>query len=165
MLGARVLASAVQPWADFYAGSTLVSTTVEFLHLGGLMVAGGFALAFDRAALRGFARAPAQRSAFVAELAAVHPPVLLGLAVVLASGLALLAADLETMLSSPVFWLKMGVLMALLVNGVLIRRAGRQLTLDVRRERSWRALRQGALRSISLWVVLVFLGVLLTRAA
>ncbi|MGH7503649.1 MAG: hypothetical protein ACREL7_18130 [Longimicrobiales bacterium] len=159
------LLSLVQPWSDLYAGSIAVSASVEFLHLAGLLVAGGFALSFDRAALRVFAGTVAQRTSFLAELTAVHRPVLLGLLVVVISGLALLLSDLETFLPSTIFWFKMGMLLLLLINGAGIRRAGTKLRRDALDVPHWRALKRGSLRSIALWIVLLLLGVVLTTAA
>lgn len=158
----RVTAT-VQPWADMYADSAVLSIAVRFLHLAGLLVAGGFALAFDRFALR-LTNGPAtDRVGFVAELTAVHRPVMIGLTVVTASGLALLLADVEYMLPSPVFWMKMGLFAVLLVNGLAIRAAGSRLGNDNRDPTAWRALRRGSIRSIGLWVVIVLAGVLLTN--
>ena len=45
------LASVVAPWADFYNGSRVAQSAVTFGHFGGMMTAGGFALAGDRATL------------------------------------------------------------------------------------------------------------------
>ena len=165
MLLPQFILNTVQPWSDLYAGSTTISASVEFAHLAGLLFAGGFAMAFDRAALRVSSSSVAQRTNFLAELRAVHTPVLLGLAVVTLSGFALLFADLEALLPSTVFWLKMVALLALLLNGIGIQRAGEKLRRDALNVGTWRALRRGSLFSITLWVLLVLLGVLLRNAA
>jgi hypothetical protein len=159
------LASFARPWADLYGGSMVVSTSVEFLHLTGLLVAGGFALAFDRATLRVAARRGSDRTGFVSELTAVHGPVVIGVAVVIVSGLALMFADIEAILPSPVFWLKMSVFALLLVNGLVIRRVGLRLESRPADANGWRSLRRASVRSIGLWVVVLFLGVVLTAAA
>jgi len=162
MTGVERLAGLARPWADLYAGSAALSTTIEFLHLASLLVAGGFALAFDRAALRVVAGHTPNRNAFACELAAVHAPVLAGLAVVVLSGLALMAADVEALLPSPMLWAKMLVFALLLLNGAVIRRTGRRLEMDPRNAVLWRALRRGSLRSVSLWMLVLLLGVVLT---
>ena len=161
----QTLSNLAQPWADFYGDSTPAATLVEFVHFAALLVAGGFALSFDRSALRIAAGHVNGRASFAGELAAVHRPVMVGLALVVASGLALMAADLEIMLRSPVFWAKMGVFALLLVNGLSIRRAGRRIGVDPRNALSWRALQRGSRRSIALWTLVLFLGVLLRSAA
>jgi hypothetical protein len=160
-----VITVAFQPWADLYSGSSLVSTGVEFLHLSSLLVAGGFALAYDRSALRAGRRPVVERTSFLRELRAVHRPVTVALALVVASGLALMMADVQAMLPSGVFWLKMGAFTLLLMNGLSVQRAGARLAANASDLRGWRALRAGSLRSITLWIVTVFLGVLLTSTA
>lgn len=161
----QTLSGLARPWADYYGDSTTVATLVEFVHLSALLVAGGLALAFDRSALRIVAGHVNGRATFAGELAAVHRPVMVGLALVVASGLALMAADVEVMLPSPVFWAKLGVFALLLVNGLTIRRAGRRIEVDPRNALSWRALQRGSRRSVALWTLALFLGVLLRSAA
>ena len=46
------LMSLVDSWAAFYQDSTPTQVTVQFLHTGGLLAAGGMALASDRNMLR-----------------------------------------------------------------------------------------------------------------
>jgi len=159
------IVSVAQPWADLFAGSAAVSTTVQFLHLTGLLVAGGLALAFDRSALRAAAKRMHDRGSFVRELDAVHGMVLFGLILVVLSGFALMFADVEAILPSRVFWWKMGTFLLLLLNGFAIRRAGVRLLGDGGNSRHWDALRRGSLFSITLWIVVLFLGVFLTGAA
>lgn len=160
----QLLVDAAQPWADLYASSTAVATAVQFLHLASLLVAGGFALSFDRAALRMTGKPVTERMPFLRELRAVHRPVLIALVIVTASGLALLLADLEALLPSTVFWIKLGAFVLLLLNGLLIAHAGARLLVNAEDARGWRALRSGAARSIALWTATLFLGVLLTSA-
>ena len=49
----------LKPWSDWYSHSKLTQAGIEYLHVGGLLVGGGFALASDRAALHS---APTQRT-------------------------------------------------------------------------------------------------------
>ena len=175
-------AALAQPWADVYGGSTAVQSAVTFLHFGGLLAAGGFALAADRGVLRHARRPGVERVAFLRELGATHQVVIAGLAAVVASGLLLLAADVEALLPSPVFWAKMGAFVLLMLNGLSLRRAehaasaaeladpapgapsgeGSAETSD---ERPWAALRAASLRSAGLWFAVLLLGTLLTAAA
>ena len=46
------IAQLVAPWADFYNGSSVAQSAVNFGHFGGMMAAGGLALATDRSTLR-----------------------------------------------------------------------------------------------------------------
>jgi hypothetical protein len=154
----------VQPWADLYADSSLAKAIVVFLHMGGLLVAGGFALAADRSTLRLGRLTDGERLHFIRELGETHRPVLMGLAIVISTGLAMLLADLETLLPSPVFWLKMGVFALLMVNGLTLRRAEQRLNDGSRTARAWRSLHHAALRSAGLWFTVLFLGTLLASS-
>jgi hypothetical protein len=91
--------------------------------------------------------------------------VLLGLTVVMASGFLMLAADLETLLLSPVFWVKMALVAALLANGFGLTRAGRRLETDPESETGWMRLRRWSLSSLALWFAVTLAGTLLTNAA
>ena len=48
----EALVSLFQPWNDFYAHSKLAETIVTFLHVGGVLLGGGLAIAADRGTLR-----------------------------------------------------------------------------------------------------------------
>lgn len=161
----ETVAAMAQPWADMYAESGVLATLIVFLHLAGLTAAGGLALAFDRSMLRIDRGIVADRSGFLRELSAVHLPVMFAMTIVIASGFALLLADIEVFLPSRVFWLKMGVFALLLLNGLAVQAAGRRLRRDAMDARAWLRLRRASLRSIALWTAVIFLGVLLTVAA
>jgi hypothetical protein len=154
----------VEPWARLYRDHGNVSAGVAFLHLGGLLAAGGFAIAADRGTLRAFAGDSAARRSHVAEIGLVHRPVLLGLTVVMTSGLLMLAADLETLIVSPVFWVKMALVAALLANGFGLTRASRRLETDPGSESGWMHLRRWSLSSLALWFAVTLAGTLLTNA-
>lgn len=154
-----------RPWADLYNDHTAVSTAVTFTHLAGMLVAGGFAVATDRAVIRA-GRAPAERRAAVLhELGAIHRPVVIGLAVVVLTGAAMLLSDVATFLPSGVFWAKMGLVGLLLGNGVLMQRAERRLRADPGDRRGWRSLTTASVRSGALWMLALLFGVLLTAAS
>jgi hypothetical protein len=178
----ETLAAVAQPWADLYGGSAVIASVVVFLHLGGLLAAGGLALAADRGVLRHGGRSWEERRAFVRELGATHGVVLAGLATVVASGVLMLAADVEALLPSPVFWAKMAGFALLMLNGVLLQKAERAVAASAEPdpfpdppadrppapaegERRWRALRAASVRSAALWFAVLFLGTLLTAVA
>jgi hypothetical protein len=154
------------PWAHLYGDSKLVSTSVLFGHLGGLLLGGGFAIAADRTTLRMVRASASARRNHIHELGAVHRPVVIGLTVTLLSGLLLLAADVETFLLSPLFWLKMGLIAALLGNGVVLERAGRALRNGTTgcNGRTWRRLARSARVSLALWFGSLLLGTALLAA-
>ena len=152
------------PWAHRFDDSVLLQSLVMFVHLGSLMLAGGFAIAADRAALRA-SRPDGEvwRTPALAQIAAAHGPVLIGLALAIVSGVLLLAADVETFLASPVLWLKLGVIALLLANGTLLRRAQLVASGDTVIPK-WDGVRNAAARSIALWFALVLVSVVMVNA-
>jgi hypothetical protein len=92
-----------------------------------------------------------------------HRSVIVALVLSLLSGLALLAADLDTFLGSWVFWAKMWLIVALLVNGALMTRSERRLREG--RTDQWGRLRVLAFTSLFLWLVITYAGVALVNAA
>lgn len=166
------IAAAVAPWQTLYADSRAVASAVLFAHLAALLIGGGLALAADRVTLRVTARRrgtdPTARARQLDELRATHRPVLAALAVSLVSGLLLAAADVEAFATSPVFWVKMTLVLLLLLNGVRLLRAERSLatllaSTDASTADQWSALRQSAIVSGVLWLAIVLAGVLLTN--
>src|SRR3954466_12127392 len=114
----QALVSMLQPWNEFYAHSKLAETIVVFLHIGGILLAGGLAVAADRGSLRAMKIAAGERHHYTRELASVHRWVLAGLTLVIISGLALLASDIETFFGSWIYWIKMALFVLLLINGL-----------------------------------------------
>ena len=162
----EVLAHLAAPWAKFYSHSKVASTIVVFLHLAPIVVGGGMAIALDRASLRLRHDEPGARQRHLSELGSVHRIVLTGLALSLVSGIALLAADLDTFLGSWVFWLKMGLILLLLANGALLTRLERQLGVPGGgTNEQWGRLRPIAISSLLLWLSITFAGVVLTNLA
>jgi uncharacterized membrane protein len=158
------LARLADPWSKFYSHSTTTETIVTFLHIVPIVVGGGIAIALDRSSLRLRHDDPGARQRHLAELGSVHPIVIGALALSLVSGLAMLAADLDTFLGSWVFWVKMALVVVLLANGALMTRLERALsapgggTPD-----QWRRLRGNAITSLTLWLVITLAGVILTN--
>lgn len=161
------LSSVVAPWASFYSDSKAAESVVTFGHLGGMMTAGGFALASDRATLRasrpGAAVEPARQ---LAELSGVHPIVVGALGVTAMSGLLMFAADLETLAVSPAFWIKMSLVGLLLLNGWIMLRTERALRAGaVEDGQGWRRMRRAAIASLALWFAVVLAGSILPNVS
>ncbi len=150
-----------EPWASLYNDSPPLQTVVLFLHLAGLLVGGGFALATDRAMLRVAHADPQQRVRHLSELHAVHRPVLVALTLTLVSGVLMFAADLETFAGSVVFWVKMGLVLLLLANGYALTRAETALRRDP--NGGWDRLRTVSMASSVLWLSLVLAGTWLSN--
>ena len=159
------LAQLVASWARFYRHSSITSTTIVFLHVAALIVGGGLAIALDRATLRLHRGDAASRAAHLADLAGAHRVVLSSLALALVTGIALVAADLDTYVGSWIFWLKMALLVLLLANGGLMTRTESRLRTGGDAERAWRLLRPIAVTSLVLWLAITLAGVALTNAA
>jgi hypothetical protein len=160
----KALVKALEPWSDFYSHSKTAATVVTFLHVGGLLLAGGLAIAADRGSLRALRLAAGERTHYLRELESVHRWVLTGLTVVVASGLALLTADIETFVGSWIFWTKMVLVALLLANGVRMTRVEDALRRDASAESAhWPALHRVAVTSLALWFVIAAFGVSLAN--
>lgn len=154
-------------WQSLYADSTLLSTTVTAVHLLALLIGGGLAIAADRMTLRALARPVGERAWLVEELRSVHRPVMVALALLFVSGAALAAADVEVFLVSPIFWIKLGLVGLLLVNGVVLYRTEGRLRGGAAADPAplWGRLATTARVSLSLWVATAVLGTVLTAVA
>jgi len=155
------LASLVSQWASLYSNHAVLRTIVVFAHVGGLVGAGGCAIAADRATLLAMKGHEAERLHQVEALAGTHRVVIVGLSFIVVSGLLLLAADVETFLYSRVFWTKMTLIALLLVNGAVLTSAERRASAGA--ADAWGRLRGTALVSLALWFSITFAGVALTN--
>jgi hypothetical protein len=158
----EVLLHATRGWARLYADSTLVSTGVTYVHLAGLLLGGGAAVAADRETLKAAREAEPARSDHLAFLHAVHPIAIAGLALLALSGAAMLLADLETFWGARAFWIKMSLIVLLLANGLLMRQAERMARALP--ERAWRQLRATSLASLGLWFAILLASTILASS-
>ena len=143
-------------WASVYANHGALRTAVGFVHLGGLLLGGGCAVAGDLATIAA-GRTPSVASQVELQgLERTHRLVAAGLTVVLVSGLLLFAADIDTYWHSRVYWLKMGLVVLLVANGALLVTAERQLRLGHPKGRD--RLRNAARASLALWFVTTLAG-------
>jgi hypothetical protein len=157
------IAHIAEPWATAYDNSKFLMNTVMFSHIGGFLMAGGLALASDRAVFRAARADAGTRRVHIAEINAIHAPVIVGLVVAFLSGILLFLADVSTFATAPVFWIKMGFLVLLLGNGAVLRNAGHRLARDGSSEGAWKTLRRSAGASSILWLVAVLTGVMLVN--
>ena len=150
--------SIIRTWAAWYGDSTVLSTAITSLHLGGMLLGGGLAIASDRSTLRALRR-PEPLAPHLAELDAVHRFVVLGLSVTCLTGGLMLAADLDGLLRSPIFWIKMGTLATLIANGWRLRQTARCLEAGPANPARWRErLRSAVVASLVLWFLALGLG-------
>jgi hypothetical protein len=154
----------LKPWNEFYSHSKGAATIVIFLHIGGILLAGGLAIGADRSTLRAMRIAAGERSHYMRELAAVHRWVISGLTVVVLSGLLLLTADIETFFGSWIFWTKMSLVVVLLINGLMMTRteAGHERDASATSPH-WNSLHRHAVISLGLWFVIAAFGVALAN--
>lgn len=165
------LVAAVQPWATLYSDSTAVRTAVVSLHLVPLVLGGGVAVAVDRMTLRAGRLDEGARVRQLTELASVHRWVAPALALTILSGVALLLSDVEEYVGNWIFWTKMGLVLALLVNGLAMSRAERGLSneaagggWDAGSHHAWRRLERSSVTSLLLWLSITVAGVALVNA-
>lgn len=154
-----------EPWSHVYASSKMVATLVTFGHVASLLLAGGLAVATDRATLRALHLAAAERDRHLEQLAGVHRMVVGGIVLSLVTGLLLFASDVESFYASWVFWLKMALILVLLVNGYSMTAAARVLREDAADgSPAWTRLRRTAMVSTLLWYTITLAGVALVNA-
>jgi hypothetical protein len=156
-----VLRPFLDSWASIYANHAALRTGILFMHVGGLLAGGGSAITIDLATLQAHRDGPVARAAHLQVLQRTHVLVVVGLGAIVASGLLQVGADVGTFVASRIFWLKMALVVLLLVNGVLILAAERQVERGA--PRAWARLHTTAVASLVLWFVITLAGVALTN--
>jgi uncharacterized membrane protein len=81
------------------------------------------------------------------------------LAIVIISGVLLMFADFDAYLQAPAFWIKMGLVAALVMNGAVLRRSGRAAAAGD--DSAHRTLVTAARVSLALWFVTTLAGAIL----
>lgn len=167
MLAPAELVHLTDPWEKLYSNSKSLEISVTFLHVGGLLLGGGLAVATDTATLRAIRQAVHDRAQHLDALSSAHLIVLAGLVITFISGVLLFLSDVKTFWGSWVFWLKMALIAALLVNGFVMTRAERSLSSDGLREddRAWTHLHRTAVVSLVLWYAITLAGVALLNVS
>ena len=147
---------AIDLWASAYANHSALRTAVEFLHVAGLVAGGGYAIVVDRSTLAAVRKSAPAQAVHLTTIRGAHRVVIAGLGVLFATGLLLFAADLDTFLTSRVFWLKMGLVALLIGNGAIMRMAQKQAERGA--ARAWSRLRTTAAVSFLLWLLTILAG-------
>lgn len=156
----------LSPWQSAYGDSAVIATTVTAIHLIGMLVGGGLAISADRATLRVTSEHSGKREWHLGELNAIHRPVLIALSIIFVSGLAMVASDIKIFLTSPILWVKLGLVALLVLNGVVLERTETALrTGSDFASALWTRLRVSAIASIVLWIGILVTGVALANAA
>lgn len=173
----ETLVSLCEPWATFYADHQPFATAVIVVHILAMFIGGGLAIATDRAILRSAAGSADATRAVIADLSTTHTVVIAALSVSFVSGVALFASDLATFSGSTVYWTKLGAIVALLVNGLRMRRSERRVVEALNGlsphtsempvpfpVSNWGSVRRTAGISLTLWLLIVTLGVVLSNS-
>ena len=149
-------------WAQLYSDQKMVSAGVTYVHLAGILLGGGLAVASDRASLQLNPDRTADVSQQLDRLYDVHRLVLGGLGLTITSGLLMLLADLPTFLPSVLYWTKMALVASLLGNGYLRLRAERALREG---REAWTTFYRTSAASLVLWFLILLAGAFLTTVS
>ncbi len=156
------LADLADTWSSIYSGSAVIKSAVGFAHVGALLAGGGMAIAADRATLAAHKSGGDAMRREADRLGGMHGTVLVSVAIILISGFLLMLADLDAYLQARAFWIKMALVVALLVNGAVLRHSGRVAASGD--ARAHRALAAAARVSLGLWFVTTLAGAVLPNA-
>jgi hypothetical protein len=146
----------IQSWVSLYANHAALRTVVEFIHIGGLVAGGGCAITVDLATITADRESAAARATQLEVLLRTHRVVVLGLIGLTFSGLLLFGADVDTFLHSRIFWLKMGLMATLVLNGVLLLHGQRRVQRGD--ANGWTRLHRTAVASLVLWFLTTLAG-------
>ena len=156
-----ILAQITSWWSSFYGNHQIVSLVIRYLHLTVIVLAAGTALFIDRQVWRALRSGPPERESVLTMLTRSHPRVVPWLAVIAATGVLMTAAETSTFLASKLYWIKMALVAILLANGLVMLAAERRVGARA----GWSRLAAISTISAILWLVILFLGKLLTVAA
>lgn len=154
----------VERWAHLYADSKALSAGIMFVHLAGVLVAGGLAIAADRVSLQLPAEAGEHLAREIERLKSVHSWVMAGLALTVATGVLQLFSDLHTYLTAWLFWTKMGLIALLLLNGWVRLKAEQAIEAGTVVPRLAR-FRRTSVVSLVLWFAVLLAGAFLTTVS
>jgi len=153
------LTHATEGWAKLYGTSKALSIGITFVHFSGLLLGGGAAVAADRETLNAAGEADPVRADHLHFLGTVHSIAVIGLVTLFVSGAAMFLADLETFWDTKVFWVKMGLVALLLVNGLVMQQAERLASSAP--SKAWPRLKTTSIVSLVLWFAVVLASTIL----
>ena len=160
-----LFSGAIDAWAAFHGAHQMVSVGVRYLHIAGLMIGGGTALVADRQIMAARRAGPEAQATALAWLRGSHRVVVPALLAIGVSGLLMTASDTETFLVSRLYWLKLGLVVLLALNGTGLLVAGKAADSPQRAAQGWRWLGIVSVVSLLLWLAIPFVGLWLTVAA
>lgn len=159
------LATTLEPWKTYWADHDGVATAVTTVHVVCIVIAAGLAIAADRMTLRVRRRSDEERMVHARELHDIHRPVLGALALIVVSGVLMAGSDIEEFFGKPVFWVKMGLIVLLLINGVMLQKyENRLIGANDNRDAAtadWARLSVFARISMTLWIAIAIAGMVL----
>src|SRR5262249_6045507 len=106
----EVIQQLLDSWTSIYSNHAALKTGIAFMHIGGLVAGGGGAITADLATIAAARTRSSRLMAQLDLLKKTHVVVILGLIALVVSGVLLFAADVDTFISSRIFWLKMGLM-------------------------------------------------------
>lgn len=151
------VAGAIQAWAEFKQDHRVVSRLLAYSHLAGILLAGGTAITVDRGVMRAWRRAADARARVLEDLERAHRVVIPALVFVGLTGGLWTLSELDDFMASPIYWVKMGLVGLLILNGLVMLRAERAARLRPG-DGEWRRLRAAAMASIALWFATLLAG-------
>lgn len=170
MISLQDLIHFFEPWQSAYSNSKVLPSVVTALHVGALLFGGGFAVTSDRLLLRAMRNGTVERVRQLEQLHTAHRPVLIALGLMLVSGLLMATADVKTFLTTPAFYVKLGFVCLLVLNGGVLTltesRLRRALASGSENEtRLWQRMRLTCRCSMILWGATLVAGVTLANVA
>ena len=153
------LTHATEGWAKLYGTSKALSIGITFVHFSGLLLGGGSAVAADRETLKASREADPVRADHLRFLGTVHAIAVAGLVLLFVSGAAIFLSDLETFWDTKIFWVKMGLVALLLLNGLVMQKAERLAATAPLK--AWPRLRTTSFVSLVLWFAVVLASTVL----
>jgi len=159
-----LLASVITAWSSYYSDHQLLSVTIRFFHITGLVLGGGAGLWTDWRILRTAQTGTSEKEAVIKLLSRAHVYVIPWMIVLVGTGVLLTAADTAAFFVSRVFWVKISMVVLLVLNGIallLLENRARQDGVNA----VWSKLVLTSFLSALLWQTTLFAGTLLTVAA
>lgn len=161
------LTVALEPWKTYWADHTSVSNAITAGHVVALLLGGGLAIAADRMTLRVVRRSAPERAMHAQELHDTHRPVVIAIAFIVLTGLLMLGSDIAEFVAKPIYWIKMGMVVLLLINGLMLQRAEMRVLAGTTNSNAmspdglWKHIALYARFSITLWIAITVAGIVL----